>query len=141
MARRFFKRCLLWVLPFLVAQAFVPVGFMYAVRADGITVDFCPVQSARIVELFSRADSHAHHGAAHAGHHAHDVGAQSDDAATTSNSCPFALSRTAVAGTPTPVLVAVALVQVGLLDANEPLLFPASPVARIRIRGPPSILA
>jgi hypothetical protein len=142
MARRFFKRCLLWLLPFLVAQALVPVGFMYAARADGVTVEFCPVQSARIVELFSRAQQHAHHGAAHAGHHSHETALQGDAAAAASSvSCPFALTRTAIADAPALVLAPVALVQIGVLDAVEPSLPPAAPSARIRIRGPPAILS
>ncbi|HEY8540692.1 MAG TPA: DUF2946 family protein [Steroidobacteraceae bacterium] len=141
MARRFYKRCLLWVLPFLVAQALVPVGFMYSAGANGITVDFCPVQSSRIVDLLSRAETQAHHGAAHSGHHADHGDLQGDGDAAASGSCPYALTRTTISGAPALVLAPVALVQIGVFDAADLPILPSAPVTRIRIRGPPSILS
>ena len=39
------------VLPLLVVHSLVPVGFMAAVGERGLELAFCPVQSARVVEV------------------------------------------------------------------------------------------
>jgi hypothetical protein len=148
MSRRFYQRCLLWLLPFLVVHSLVPVGFMVAAGDRGLELAFCPVQSAPLVEALnkplpnqSQAD-HSHHQGMHASHHADAMqgsaaaGADHSQHAR-SNLCPFAL-----AGTPMLAASAVAPTIVFL-----PLEFPrpaevATPdgVLRFesnRIRGPP----
>ena len=146
MSRRFYRRCLLWLLPLLVVHSLVPVGFMVAAGERGLELAFCPVQSASLVEALSKPRAqvdHSHHAGMHASHHAD---AMQDGASTAgvdhsqhgrSNLCPFAL-----AGTPMLVAAAVAPAVVFL-----PLEFPrADDVAtpdgvlrfeRNRCRGPP----
>ena len=144
MNRRFYKRCLLWLLPLLVAQALVPVGFMAVASEQGVTVGFCPVQSARVIEALGPSasspnhDHHAHH------HHAATGDAAADDAATDtrSASCPYALVRNAIAGTPVIAIAPVTFLQLDRLDIPQ---IAAPETARLtnsnRIRGPPDSLS
>lgn len=141
MLRRFYKRCLLWLLPLLVAQALVPVGFMAVASEQGVTVGFCPVQSARVVEaLGSTASSTVGHD--HHAHHHHD--AQSDDAAADarSASCPYALVRNAIAGTSVIAIAPVTFLQLDRLDIPQIAAPETARLANLnRIRGPPDSLS
>ena len=54
MNRRLFRKWARWLLPLLVARAFLPVGFMLATtQADGLQLAFCPDQ-APIVQVLER---------------------------------------------------------------------------------------
>jgi hypothetical protein len=145
MTRRFYQRCLLWVLPLLVVNSLVPVGFMLTAGKQGIELAFCPVQSAAIVEVLGQraaasAADHSAHGAHHAsGDREPAVAAQLDEHSqhARSGSCPFALAGL-------PILVAAApLVQVAFVHIvrSRPVeLATPSGVISIqlnRIRGPP----
>jgi hypothetical protein len=153
MSRRFYQRCLLWLLPLLVVHSLVPVGFMVAAGERGLELAFCPVQSASLVEALSQPlpnhaqtdqsqVDHSHHQGMHAAHH---VDVMQDSAApgadhsqhARSNLCPFALAGTPMlaASVSTPAIVFL------------PIEFPrptevATPEGvlrfeRNRIRGPP----
>jgi hypothetical protein len=140
MNRRFFQRCIVWLLPLVGLQALVPVGFMVAPGQSGIEVAFCPVQSARVVSALAEwkqprhQDGHsAHHG--HATHHAADTSHDSRNGA----SCPFALVATAIV-TPVQTFTTASAVDLGIVDslrATTPPVVPASDSNRIR--GPPQL--
>jgi hypothetical protein len=144
MTRRFYQRCLAWLLPLLVLQAFVPVGFMLAAGEHGVEVAFCPVQSAPIVNFLGQPQPHDHsqHEGAHASHHGSaDAATQSADHSehARSGSCPFALAGSPVLVAAAPV-VAATLARVVFLPLPE-LAAPSGVVLfeRNRIRGPPHL--
>lgn len=58
---------IVWLLPFLVARALVPAGFMLSVGDGGLTLTFCP--AAAPVSLSATA----HHDPSHQLAHAHDA--------------------------------------------------------------------
>ena len=64
MNRRLFRKWARWLLPLLVARAFLPVGFMLATQADGLELAFCPDQAPIVQGLDRAATGHA----GHAGH-------------------------------------------------------------------------
>src|ERR1044072_9740503 len=70
MNRRLYRKWARWLLPLLVARAFLPVGFMLATsQADGLQLAFCPDQ-APIVQTLRHVghepDNRRHSAAAHA---------------------------------------------------------------------------
>lgn len=125
MNRRLFRKWARWLLPLLVARAFLPVGFMLATtQADGLQLALCPDQAA-IVQGHS-GHEHDHDASQHAGAHG-------------ATQCPFAVAAVA------------AVIDIPHLDpvapqAAEPVLpectvaVPLAGPQRIdRIRGPPSL--
>lgn len=131
MKRASLHRLTLWLLPLLVARAFVPVGFMLSTDASGLSLVFCTG-----ISITEPAPSHAaHHG--HAEHHdQHDQGDehQADGAAL----CPFAVASMSV-NLEIPTLAAEPLPElyVSTLDSTLP---PETRLLRSQsIRGPPAL--
>lgn len=134
------RRWILWLLPFLVARAFVPAGFMLS--AD-LSLMFCPsVGAVTQIASLGHDDIQAHD--AHAGHHAqHDAGSGNTDqhsnhfGTSDTGVCPFAIVGTACAGSDFYVANArldsasdLLPVYAAPSDANRP-------IRADRIRGPP----
>jgi hypothetical protein len=127
MNRRLFRKWARWLLPLLVARAFLPVGFMLATtQADGLQLAFCPDQ-APIVQGTHHMGGHADHaGAKHSGSHLDPP-------------CPFAVAAVA-AVIDIPHLAAVATQAPGRILPERVVALPlAGPQRTDRIRGPPSL--
>ena len=139
MFRRTHHRLLVWLLPLLLLQSFVPTGYMLTTGQRGLEVAFCPVQSAATLAVLNRGAAQTHDAhAGHAGHQSHDNAAAQDHSQhARSSSCPFAL-----AGAPVPVAT-LSTVTLVLVPVRSPP--PIATVAldgvllfeRNRIRGPP----
>lgn len=125
MNRQLFRKWARWLLPLLVARAFLPVGFMLATtQADGLHLAFCPDQVTVI-------QGHA------AGHDGHDGSQHSGAHAVTQ--CPFAVAAVA-AVIDIPHLEPVALQAAEQLVPERTVAVPlAGPQRADRIRGPPSL--
>ncbi len=127
MKRAHLHRLALWLVPLLVARAFVPVGFMLSADASGLSLVFCTG-----VALPEAPPSHAaHHG--HGEHH--DQGSEHHAAGSL---CPFAVASASVS----PAIPALAAAP--LPDFYAPALDSTlSPQARLlrsqSIRGPPAL--
>src|ERR1041384_851644 len=68
MNRRLFKKWARWLLPLLVARAFLPVGFMLvSSQADGLQLGFCPDQAPIVQGLHDHTSQHS--GSHHSGSH------------------------------------------------------------------------
>jgi hypothetical protein len=124
MNRRLFKKWARWLLPLLVARAFLPVGFMLATtQADGLQLGFCPDQAPIVQGLHDHA---AHSGAHHSGSHLDPP-------------CPFAVAAVA-AVIDIPHLAPVAAQATEQLLPERVVAVPLAGPQRIdRIRGPPSL--
>jgi len=129
MNRRLFRKWARWLLPLLVARAFLPVGFMLATtQADGLQLAFCPDQ-APIVQGTHHASTGGH--ADHAG--PHHSGSHVDPP------CPFAVAAVA-AVIDIPHLAPVASEAVEQILPERVIAVPlAGPQRADRIRGPPSL--
>jgi hypothetical protein len=146
-------RWLVWLLPFLVARAFVPTGFMLSAGTDGLSLAFCPGTTP--VVQFAAAQQHAsvpsdaHAGGSahadhqqHAAHHAGGNDQPSDHfSANDTGLCPFAVVAASCAGSDF-YLANIAIDSAADLlpdytappDANRP-------IRADRIRGPPIALS
>ncbi len=131
MNRRFFRKWARWLLPLLVARAFLPVGFMLAADSDGLQLAFCPDQAPIVQSIDHAASGHAGHGGATAD--------QKHAGAHLDSPCAFAVAALA-ANIDVPYLEPLTS------QAAEPVLperVVAVPLAgphRVeRIRGPPSL--
>lgn len=127
MNRRLFRKWARWLLPLLVARAFLPVGFMLSsTQADGLQLAFCPDQ-APIVQSLQHAGGHADHsGAHHSGTHLDPP-------------CPFAVAAVA-AVIDIPHLAPVAPQAAEQILPERVVAVPLAGPQRIdRIRGPPSL--
>ncbi len=134
MNRRLFRKWARWLLPLLVARAFLPVGFMLATtQADGLHLAFCPDQVTAI-----QGHVGAHDGPpAHHGDTGHD-GTQHGGAHAVTQ-CPFAVAAVA-AVIDIPHLEPVALQAAEQLVPERTVAVPlAGPRRADRIRGPPSL--
>ena len=133
MNRRLYRKWARWLLPLLVARAFLPVGFMLATsQADGLQLAFCPDQ-ASIVQGHTAHDAQA----AHQGHVGHDSTQHSGAHAVTQ--CPFAVAAIA-AVIDIPHLEPVALQAAEQILPERTVAVPLAGPQRIdRIRGPPSL--
>lgn len=146
------RRWILWLLPFLVARAFVPTGFMLSPSAGGdLSLMFCPSVGtiAQIAALSPGASAHDHTQAhePHADHHAQPdaAGGHTDQhsnhfGASDTGVCPFAVVAASCAGSDFYVANA-------RLDSTSDLLplytVPSDanrPIRTDRIRGPPALL-
>jgi hypothetical protein len=118
MNRRLFKKWARWLLPLLVARAFLPVGFMLATtQADGLQLAFCADQAP----ILQGAGSH-HHGGGHL-----------------DPPCPFAVAAVA-AVIDIPHLAPVAAQATEQFLPERIVAVPlAGPQRTDRIRGPPSL--
>jgi hypothetical protein len=130
MNRRLFRKWARWLLPLLVARAFLPVGFMLATQADGLQLVFCPDQGAIIQGVDHGAMAHAGHLAAN-GHQQHN--------AHLDPPCPFAVAAVA-AVIDVPHLDTVAVLVAEQILPERAIAVPqAGPQRADRIRGPPSL--
>jgi hypothetical protein len=137
-------RWLVWLLPFLVARAFVPTGFMLSAGVEGLSLAFCPgttpVAQFAAVQQDAPADhsAHADH-QQHAQHHGSDSPPHSDHFSTSDTSaCPFAVAAATCAG-PDFYLANVAVDST--LDLLPDYTAPPEanrPIRADRIRGPPA---
>jgi hypothetical protein len=146
------RRWILWLLPFLVARAFVPSGFMLSASAGDLSWMFCPSVGtpAQLAALSPGASAHeptqpGEH--SHAGHHAQAdaTGSHGDEhanhfGASETGVCPFAVVATSCTGSDFYVANA-------RFDSSSDLLplytVPADanrPIRADRIRGPPATL-
>jgi hypothetical protein len=129
MNRRLFRKWARWLLPLLVARAFLPVGFMLATQVDGLQLAFCPDQGALIQGHGAAHDGHdgtGHDGSQHAGAHA-------------ASQCPFAVAAVA-AVIDVPHLDTVAVLAAEQVLPERAAAVPlAGPQRSDRIRGPPSL--
>ena len=129
MNRRLYRKWARWLLPLLVARAFLPVGFMLATQADGLELAFCPDQAPIAQGVDHGAMAHAGHaGHGHQQHNAH-----------LDPPCPFAVAAVAaVIDVPHLDTVAIEAAEQFLPErvAAVPL---AGPQRADRIRGPPSL--
>ena len=120
MNRRLFRKWARWLLPLLVARAFLPVGFMLATQANGLELAFCPDQVAAV--------AHVGHGDGHQQHNGH-----------LDPPCPFAVAAVA-AVIDIPHLDTVAVQAAEQLPPERTVAVPlAGPQRADRIRGPPSL--
>jgi hypothetical protein len=131
MNRRLFRKWTRWLLPLLVARAFLPVGFMLATQADGLQLAFCPDQGAIVQGVDHGAMAHGGHLAGHAGHQQHN--------AHLDPPCPFAVAAVA-ANIDVPHLDTAALLAAEPFVPERSVAVPlAGPQRTDRIRGPPSL--
>jgi hypothetical protein len=115
MNRRLYRKWARWLLPLLVARAFLPVGFMLATQADGLQLAFCPDQAG-----------HVDHAGQHSGGHLDPP-------------CPYAVAAIA-AVIDVPHLEPVALQAAEQVLPERVVAVPlAGPQRTDRIRGPPSL--
>jgi hypothetical protein len=129
MNRRLYRKWARWLLPLLVARAFLPVGFMLATQADGLELAFCADQAPIVQGVDHGAMVHAGHaGHGHQQHNAH-----------LDPPCPFAVAAVA-AVIDVPHLDTVAIQATEQLLAERVAAVPlAGPQRADRIRGPPSL--
>jgi len=152
------QRWIVWLLPFLVARALVPAGFMLSVGDSGLTLTFCPsaapdrspsaasagAQEQPPIALSAAA---AHHADSLHDAHAHDHGSAAEQQhhsdhyrASDTSVCPFGVIGGACAD------ASVRVAHLFIDSAFElPPLYTAPPDANRliradRIRGPPSVL-
>jgi len=131
MNRRLFKKWARWLLPLLVARAFLPVGFMLATsQADGLQLAFCPDQAPIVQGLHDHASMAGGH-ADHAG--AHHSGSHLDPP------CPFAVAAVAAVIDIPHLAPVAAQATEQLLPARVAAVPLAGPQRIDRIRGPPSL--
>jgi hypothetical protein len=120
---------------------------MLAIGKHGVEVAFCPVQSAAIVDVLSkaRADNHSQHHDAHAAHldtgdgasQGSDQGQDQHSQHARSSACPFALAGSPILAATTPV-IAVSFIHVDFSRPPDVATPPGVvPFERNRIRGPP----
>jgi hypothetical protein len=120
MNRSLFRKWARWLLPLLVARAFLPVGFMLATQADGLQLAFCPDQVVAV--------AHVGHGDGHQQHNGH-----------LDPPCPFAVAAVA-ANIDVPHLDTAAVLTAEQLIPERSIAVPlAGPQRTDRIRGPPSL--
>ena len=120
MNRSLFRKWARWLLPLLVARAFLPVGFMLATQADGLQLAFCPDQVVAV--------AHVGHGDGHQQHNAH-----------LDPPCPFAVAAVA-ANIDIPHLDTAAVLAAEQFVPERSVAVPlAGPQRTDRIRGPPSL--
>ena len=131
MNRRLFRKWTRWLLPILVARAFLPVGFMLTADADGLQLAFCPDQAPLVQSL-------DHAAAGHASHDGHSTD-QKHAGAHLDSPCAFAVAALA-AVTDVPYLEPVATQAAEQVFPERVVAVPLTGPQRVdRIRGPPSL--
>jgi hypothetical protein len=145
-------RWIVWLLPFLVARAFVPTGFMVSAVAGELSLAFCP-SAGPVAELAAlnttgaaeqQAQGHEHSQsdhAHHAQHHSHGTADQHANhfGASDTGVCPFAVVATACAGGDFHTADACFAAASDLLPLYSAPPDSNRPVRTDRIRGPPSL--
>jgi hypothetical protein len=132
MNRRLFRKWARWLLPLLVARAFLPVGFMLAADSDGLQLAFCPDQAPIVQSLDRAAAEHNDH----AGHDGHSTD-QQHAGAHLDSPCAFAVAALA-AVIDVPYLEPVASQAAEQVLPERVVAVPlAGPQRLDRIRGPP----
>lgn len=131
--KRVYKLALLWLLPLLLARAFIPAGFMLGAGADGFGLILCSGTMAMPMSMPMPMPAGHHH--ADSGHQADsEQGTHADDAST---ACPYAIGACA-ASIDVPYLAPVLVAAVRA--AIQFLVVTGGGVATLRahpIRGPP----
>lgn len=136
--KRRWQRWLVWLLPFLVARALVPAGFMLSVVDGGLELTFCPSVEAPSPHMSMHHDASTHHAHGPDGTQPSDQQHHSDHyRAGDANVCPFGVAGSANA--PIPAYAATVIVD------STPELVPSytspfdsyRPLRAERIRGPP----
>lgn len=102
MRPRVLHRCVLWLLPLLIARLCVPAGFMMSVTSNGLDVMLCPAYAALPGPAAANA-VHVHHAAMDPSAHA-TQGASAEDGShqesmqrgLSQSLCPFAVAGGAV---------------------------------------------
>ena len=127
MNRRLYRKWARWLLPLLVARAFLPVGFMLvSSQAGGLQLGFCPDQAPIVQGLHDHGSMAGAHGAHHSGSHLDPP-------------CPFAVAAVA-AVIDVPHLAPVAAQATEQFLPERVAAVPLAGPQRIdRIRGPPSL--
>ena len=133
MNRRLFRKWARWLLPILVARAFLPVGFMLAADSDGLQLAFCPDQ-APIVRLDYAAPDDTGH-ADHTGHSSD----QKHAGAHLDSPCAFAVAALAAVIDVPHLDLVVSQAAEQILPARVVAVPLAGPQRVDRIRGPPSL--
>ena len=132
MNRRLFRKWARWLLPLLVARAFLPVGFMLSADSDGLQLAFCPDQ-APIVQSVDQAAA-----TGHAGHDGHSTD-QKHAGAHLDSPCAFAVAALA-AIIDVPYLEPVASQAAEQVLPQRVVAVPLAGPQRVdRIRGPPAL--
>jgi hypothetical protein len=134
--RRHIQRWTIWLLPFLLARALVPAGFMLSTDAAGVSIVFCSgtltPASAQIAS--AESDHHHHHGAGNDSETIDPTEQQGGD----NTLCAFALAGVASNHEIPNVADAPARIEHSPLLAS--LLVPRTgPVRSELIRGPPAL--
>jgi hypothetical protein len=145
MNRRFCKSLSLWIVPLLILRALIPVGFMLAADANGLSLVFCSAAGAQFTAAAAASSQHDEHAGHHAGHEAADSPSQhsgnhAKHASTQHDApCPFSLAAVAAAGE-VPYLDSIAAVATAerFVVLSEPAAS-AGPLRADRIRGPPPL--
>lgn len=142
MNRHLFRKWALWLLPLLVARAFLPVGFMVWANADGLALVFCAGQAPVFTQAHEpqAAVDHAARGIDHSQHHAQSA---ADEHVARHGQldqpCPFALAAVAIAAEVPYLHTESQRLTDESLDTAAQLPASAGPVRADRIRGPPSL--
>jgi len=140
MNRRFAKLLTLWIVPLLLARAFVPAGFMVTMDATGLSLMFCP----SVMEPAAPAQHAAHPGhdaaSAHAGggHHG-DMDHPGRSSQHESAPCPFAHGATAALADLTHGAFSAFILADDVFEFLSAPTFSVGPLRSDRIRGPPSL--
>jgi hypothetical protein len=138
----------LWLLPLLVARAFLPVGFMLSANADGLQLVFCAGQAPTPVQALNTdaTTAHAGHGVDHAQHHQmqHAQSAADEHATHHGGSqldppCPYAIAAVAIAADIPPLAPESLSFTNEAIEQRAQWFASAGPVRADRIRGPPSL--
>jgi hypothetical protein len=131
MNRRLFRKWTRWLLPILVARAFLPVGFMLTADSDGLQLAFCPDQAPIVQSVDHAASGHT----AHSGH----TPDQKHAGAHLDSPCAFAVAALA-AVIDVQYLEPVASQAAEQVLAERVVAVPLAGPQRVdRIRGPPSL--
>lgn len=145
MNRHLFQRCVLWLLPLLLARAIVPAGFMVAADTNRLELTFCSAQAPPLAaaSLPATEAGHAMTGVEHAAHQVPaDAGADPHAARHAGkhfdSPCPFGVAATAMASD-LPTVSATVVAAVGVFDFVSAPANGSGPVRADRIRGPPQL--
>jgi hypothetical protein len=136
MKRRHIQRWTIWLLPFLLARALVPTGFMLSTDATGISIVFCSgTLTPASAQTASAQSEHHHHGA---GNDAETIDPTTEQRGGDNTLCAFALAGVASTHEIPTVADAPARIEYSPLLAS--LLVPRTgPVRSELIRGPPAL--
>jgi hypothetical protein len=155
MSRRFCRKWLVWLLPILVARAFLPVGFMLSGGPDGFELTFCPGQvSGLIRSAASQANAgHATQAGDHGAHaaqsdpaaagtvglHAHHHGGGQGTDERPDSPCPYGIAAVAMAADVAHSGPAAPELTPSIIAPRAVAFASTGPARADRIRGPPSL--